>query len=154
MLIFWLIAGGILVSCDKDNPGSDPDPNPIDTSQVEDITSLDDGPIDWSGFNDTYGVLASPAMVKQWAHYNVHDPSYWRDDKFVFCYNTDVAFGHEIRPGIQIRRSINFVEWEFVGWAFPLLPGLGSNFIRQQGGEPFDALWAPYIIKVNNEYRL
>jgi arabinan endo-1,5-alpha-L-arabinosidase len=119
-----------------------------------DSTTLDDGPVDFSKFQDTYGHLASPGLTAQWAHYNVHDPSYWVDDDFVYCYNTDVAFGHDIRPGIQIRRSINLVEWEFVGWAFPGLPTKGANFIRQNGGEPFNSLWAPYIIKVGQEYRL
>lgn len=143
--------------CKKDMPMPDPnpEPDPTDTTTViMDTTSLDDGPIDWSFFSDTYVQWANPNLVYQWGHYNVHDPSYWRDEEFVYCYNTDVAFGHEIRPGIQIRRSKNFVEWEFVGWAFPGLPTMGSNFIRQNGGEPFNSLWAPFIIKVGDEYRL
>lgn len=128
------------------------DPNPGVTNQ--DTTSLDDGPVDFSKLQDTYGHLASPNMTSEWAHYNVHDPAYLVEDDFTWCYNTDVAFGHAIRPGIQIRRSINLVEWEFVGWAFPGLPTMGANFIRQNGGEPFDGLWAPYIMKVGDEYRL
>lgn len=137
--------------CSKEEPAVLTDPPvvaPVDT------TSLDDGPIDFSVFSDTYAHLASPDQTSNWAHYNVHDPSYLSDDRFTYAYNTDVAFGHEIRPGIQIRRSINLVEWEFVGWAFPGLPSLGANFIRRHGGEPFQSLWAPYIMKVGDEYRL
>jgi arabinan endo-1,5-alpha-L-arabinosidase len=93
-------------------------------------------------------------MTSQWAHYNVHDPSYLVEEDFVYAYSTDVAYGHDIRPGLQIRRSINLVEWEFVGWVFPVLPTMGANFIRQNGGEPFNGLWAPYIMKVGEEYRL
>lgn len=133
------------------NPIENPDPNP---DPPKDSTTLDEGPIDFTKLKDTYAEIASPTMSNQWAHYNVHDPSYLVDDKFTYCYNTDVAFGNDIKPGIQIRRSINLVEWEFVGWAFSALPSLGSNFIKQNGGEPFNSLWAPYIMKVGNEYRL
>ncbi|WP_116107398.1 arabinan endo-1,5-alpha-L-arabinosidase [Lewinella sp. IMCC34191] len=152
-----LLACLFVLGCQKDNevttpttpPPSNPPPGP-----VVDTTSLDDGPIDFSVFSDTYGELASPDRTDDWMHYNVHDPVYWVDDDFTWCYNTDVAFGHAIRPGIQIRRSINLVEWEFVGWAFPGIPSRGANFIRSNGGEPVAGLWAPDIIKVDNEYRL
>jgi len=148
-----LLLASAVFSCKDDDdapftPGGGGGGTPVDT------TTLDDGPVDFSKLQDTYGHLASPGLTAQWMHYNVHDPSYWVDDNFVYCYNTDVAFGHDIRPGIQIRRSINLVEWEFVGWAFPGLPTKGANFIRQNGGEPFNSLWAPYIIKIGSEYRL
>ncbi|WP_367392650.1 family 43 glycosylhydrolase [Lewinella sp. LCG006] len=140
------------LACKKDDDvvvvGPGPTPTPVDT------TTLDDGPVDFSKLNDTYGEIASPSMTSQWAHYNVHDPAYLVEDDFVYAYSTDVAFGNEIRPGLQIRRSINLVEWEFVGWVFPGLPTRGANFIRQNGGEPFEGLWAPYIVKVGAEYRL
>lgn len=139
--------------CSKDdmpNPTVNPGP---DTTKV-DTTTLDDGPVDFSLLLDTYGHLASPDLTNQWAHYNVHDPAYLVEDDFTYSYSTDVAFGHSIRPGLQIRRSINLVEWEFVGWVFPTIPTRGANFIRQNGGEPNAGLWAPYIIKVGSEYRL
>jgi arabinan endo-1,5-alpha-L-arabinosidase len=152
----FLFVLGILVAlgCSKDDP---PDPGPDSgpgPTMPEDTTSLDDGPVDFSLLQDTYGHLASASLTDQWAHYNVHDPSYLVEDDFTYCYSTDVAFGHSIRPGIQIRRSINLVEWEFVGWAFPGIPTLGSNFIIQKGGTPNEGIWAPYIMKVDNEYRL
>ncbi|MCP9236208.1 arabinan endo-1,5-alpha-L-arabinosidase [Lewinella sp. JB7] len=145
------VAVGLLSGCAKEEPvvlTTPPVPTPVDT------TTLGNGPIDFTVLTDTYGQLASADQTGQWAHYNVHDPSYLVDGEFTYCYNTDVAFGHEIRPGIQIRRSINLVEWEFVGWAFPGLPTQGANFIRRNGGEPFNSLWAPYILKVGEEYRL
>lgn len=147
-----LLVAGLLAACAKDEP-----PTPVVTPSpppMEDTTRLDDGPIDFSVLTDTYGNLASPDQTDNWMHFNVHDPAYVVEDDFTWCYNTDVAFGHAIRPGIQIRRSINLVEWEFVGWAFPGLPTMGANFIRQNGGEPFNSLWAPYVIKVGNEFRL
>ncbi|MCB0636222.1 MAG: arabinan endo-1,5-alpha-L-arabinosidase, partial [Lewinella sp.] len=150
--VLLLLVALSMLGCKKDEPiiiVDPPDPPvPVDT------TTLDDGPVDFTKLPDTYGQLASPDLTSQWMHYNVHDPSYLVGDDFTWCYNTDVAFGHDIRPGIQIRRSINLVEWEFVGWAFPGLPTMGSNFIAQNGGEPFNSLWAPYIMKVGDEYRL
>ncbi|WPP52108.1 arabinan endo-1,5-alpha-L-arabinosidase [Catalinimonas niigatensis] len=144
---------GLLLSCREDDP---PALGPIqtpDTTRI-DTTRLDDGPVDFSQLADTYGQLASPDLVYQWAHYNSHDPSILKEGRFFYSYGTDVAFGHEIRPGIQIRRSINLVEWEFVGWVFNTLPPEGARFIRQNGGEPNNSLWAPYIQKVGDEYRL
>ncbi|WP_116126334.1 arabinan endo-1,5-alpha-L-arabinosidase [Lewinella sp. IMCC34183] len=156
-LLILLLACICTLGCEKETeitptpttPPAPPTPNP-----VGDTTSLDDGPIDFSTFSDTYGDLASASRTADWRHYNVHDPTYVVDDDFTWCYNTDVAFGTDIRPGIQIRRSINLVEWEFVGWAFPGLPSRGENFIRRNGGEPFAGLWAPYVMKVGDEYRL
>ena len=145
-----------LVGCQKDSEVTTPVPPtpPPTPGPVEDTTSLDDGPIDFSTFSDTYADVADPSRTDDWRHYNVHDPVYWVEDDFTWCYNTDVAFGNDVRPGIQIRRSINLVEWEFVGWAFPGLPSRGANFIRSQGGEPVAGLWAPDVIKVDDEYRL
>ncbi|WP_229712545.1 family 43 glycosylhydrolase [Marivirga lumbricoides] len=119
-----------------------------------DTTDLDDGPIDFSLFRDNYADIASPTMTSQWMHYNVHDPAFIDDGTFIYCYSTDVAYGHDVRPGLQIRRSLNMVEWEFVGWVFDGLPTLGAQFIRNNGGEPFNSLWAPYTIKVGSEYRV
>ncbi|MBI1225989.1 MAG: family 43 glycosylhydrolase [Bacteroidetes bacterium] len=149
---FLLLLAIAIFGCKKD------DPKPINPggggTTPKDSTTLGDGPVDFSKFHDTYGDIASPSMASKWAHYNVHDPSYLVENDFTWCYNTDVAFGNDIKPGIQIRRSKNLVEWEFVGWAFPGLPSKGANFIRQNGGEPFNSLWAPYIMKVGSEYRL
>ena len=147
-----LLAVLATAACSKEEP-----PTPVVTPSPPppaDTTRLDDGPIDFSVLTDTYAGVASPNQTDDWMHFNVHDPAYVVGDDFTWCYNTDVAFGHAIRPGIQIRRSINLVEWEFVGWALPGLPTMGANFIRQNGGEPFNGLWAPYVLRVGDEYRL
>jgi arabinan endo-1,5-alpha-L-arabinosidase len=65
-----------------------------------------------------------------------------------------VAYGVDVRPGIQIRKSKDLVEWTYVGWVFNSLPAQGSLFITSGGGTPFNSLWAPCIIKVGNEFRL
>ncbi len=157
---FWYWCILLLVgfmACKDDEPDDDmptPDPSPDTVLTRRDTTTLDNGPVDFSLFSDTYAALASPDLVYDWRHYNVHDPSIINDGEFFYCYNTDVAYGHDIRPGLQIRRSINLVEWEFVGWVFNHIPSTGANYIIQNGGTPNNGLWAPYAMKVGDEYRV
>ncbi len=134
-----------------------------DNNDVSDSTSLDNGPIDWTQFNDTYYDLVSADLVNQWRHYNVHDPSVIYDGEFYYCYNTDVAFGiaignnpGEVRPGLQIRRSLNLVEWEYVGWVVGGngYPSDGVRYIQNNGGQPAANLWAPFAMEVDGEYRV
>ena len=162
-LFAMFICGVLLSSCDKDDDGMIPEipPTVTEPEEKEDITTLGDGPVDFSQFFDIYGHVASPDLTSDWRHYNVHDPSvldarnYPSDPgEFFYCYNTDVAFGHSIRPGLQIRRSKNLVEWEFVGWVFFDLPAGGSSYITQNGGTPNNGLWAPYAMQVGDEYRV
>ena len=155
VLILIILFGLELSGCKEDVPDKEKEVDQ-DTTKVEpvDTTSLDDGPVDFSQFSDTYPELASADLVYQWRHYNVHDPAYLDDGEFVYCYNTDVAFGTEIRPGIQIRRSINLVEWEYVGWVLSGIPSQASNHIQSNGGIPNQGLWAPYAMKVGDEYRI
>lgn len=109
---------------------------------------------DINSINDTYADVAPYSMYLKWASYNVHDPSVKKFGDYYYCYSTDVAFGTASRSGIQVRKSKDLVQWIFVGWVFPSLPAQGSAFISSSGGTPFDALWAPYVLKVGSEYRL
>ncbi|MFA0964419.1 arabinan endo-1,5-alpha-L-arabinosidase [Roseivirga sp. BDSF3-8] len=151
----WLAAG-----CGEEEIEPAPNPTP-GGGERPDTTELGDGPIDFSRLPDTYGHLATAAQVYDWMHYNSHDPSvidardYVMDaGDFFYSYSTDVSYGHTIRPGLQIRRSINLVEWEYVGWVFNAIPTAGATYIRQNGGTPNNSLWAPYAIQVGSEYRV
>lgn len=135
----------ILPSCNK----SDSKPATTDTIPVVPPTAFDINSI-----NDTYADVAPFANYMKWGSYNVHDPSIKKFGDYYYCYSTDVGFGITVRSGIQIRKSKDLVQWEYVGWVFNSLPALGSAYIIQKGGTPFDALWAPYVMKVGNEYRL
>lgn len=126
------------------------DPKPKDPVVVDD----DDTPFDISTITDTYPHLAPIENYRKWGPYNTHDPSVLKSGDYYYSYSTDAAYGTQVWPGIQIRRSKDLIKWEFSGWAFKALPAQGSLFIRQKGGEPFNSLWAPYIMKVNSEYRL
>lgn len=104
--------------------------------------------------NDTYADVAGIANVANWGPYNVHDPSVIKVGATYYCYNTDVSFGSEVRPGIQMRKSEDLINWEWIGWAFDGLPAKGAAFIKNKGAQPFQSLWAPYVMQVDNEFRL
>jgi arabinan endo-1,5-alpha-L-arabinosidase len=129
--------------CSKDGDPVDPGTTPVDPPAF-DINSI----------KDTYGELAPLQFRFSWGPYNVHDPAVIRDGEYFFCYSTDVAYGTEAPAGLQIRKSKDLVNWQFVGWVFDGLPKQGSDFIKANGGTPFNSLWAPYVTKSGNEFRL
>ena len=163
LITFVITVVLLTVSCEEEGPTGitvrDPSTDTLDSN-------LGDGPIDFSQLGDTYGEIAPVANIYDWAHYNIHDPTIFDNGDFFYCYTTDVAYGATVRPGHNIRRSKNLVEWEFVGWVvggnnLPVdrptdsaYPPLGLEHIRSNGGEPFDNLWAPYAMKFEDEYRV
>ncbi|MCV9385082.1 arabinan endo-1,5-alpha-L-arabinosidase [Reichenbachiella ulvae] len=154
-----VITQGVFTSCDDETPSKtdDKDPEVVEPTEPDTLDSkLGDGPIDFSQFSDTYAQIAPVSNIYDWAHYNVHDPSIIDNGDFFYCYTTDVAYGATVRPGHNIRRSKNLVEWEFVGWVVGGngYPPKGYNHIVSNGGEPFGNLWAPYAMKYKDEYRV
>ena len=121
-----------------------------DSTVVQNPTSN----FDINNIEDTYGNIAPYDYVRKWGPYNVHDPSIIKDGEYYYCYNTDVGYGTEVPAGIQIRKSKDLVEWQYVGRVFNGLPQQGADFIKSKGVEPFNSLWAPYIFKYGDEFRL
>ncbi|HRI19655.1 MAG TPA: arabinan endo-1,5-alpha-L-arabinosidase [Panacibacter sp.] len=151
ILFFCLLSLGLVTqtSCSKtgSNPGGG---GGTDTTVV--ITPL---PVfDINSITDTYDAVAAFSNYSKWGPYNVHDPSIKKFGDWYYCYSTDVGYGTTVPAGIQIRKSKDLVEWTFVGWVFYSLPAKGKAFIASQGSTAFDALWAPYVMKVGSEYRL
>jgi arabinan endo-1,5-alpha-L-arabinosidase len=141
-----VLSCGSFTGCKKSsdpNPGPGPGPGPVNPPAF-DINSI----------ADTYSSLAPFANYLQWGPYNVHDPSIIKSGEYFYSFSTDVGYGISVRPGIQIRKSKDLIQWFFVGWVFNGLPTQGSNFITQSGGTPFQSLWAPYIMKVGSQFRL
>ncbi|MBD1365087.1 arabinan endo-1,5-alpha-L-arabinosidase [Mucilaginibacter sp. ZT4R22] len=124
------------------------DIKPVDTTKP--VTPA----FDINTINDTYADVAPFTFFTKWTVYNVHDPSVKKFGDYYYSYSTDVGYGVDVRLGLQIRRSKDLVKWEFVGWVFNSLPAKGAQFIQNLGGTPFNALWAPYVLKVGSEYRL
>jgi len=143
-LFLSAIAVVVLASCSK--KAVTPDNNTVDTTPV--------AAFDINNINDTYADVAPFTFYPKWGSYNVHDPSVKKFGDYYYCYSTDVGFGTTVPAGIQIRKSKDLVQWTFVGWVFNGVPTLGGNYITQSGGTPYQALWAPYVMKVGAEYRL
>lgn len=148
---FGLMVCCILYSCSKDgvSPKVQPPPSTDSGSPPTSSTSFDINSIE-----DTYADVSSFDFYTKWGSYNVHDPSIKKFGDYYYCYSTDVAYGISVRPGIQIRKSKDLVQWTFVGWVFNGLPTMGANYIKQIGGTPNDGIWAPYVMQVGSEYRL
>jgi arabinan endo-1,5-alpha-L-arabinosidase len=138
-----LLATGGVVSCKKDPPapGNDTTIAPLPAFDINSI-------------KDTYGELANYNSRFSWGPYNTHDPSIIKAGEWYYSYSTDAAYGVSVPPGIMVRKSKDLVQWFYVGSALNGLPAKGAEYIRNQGATPLNGLWAPYIMKVGNEYRL
>lgn len=145
LVIILLFTG---VACKR---SSAPAGQPADTSTT---TTSPPPPFDINSITDTYAALAPLTDYSQWGPYNVHDPSIKKLNGEYYCYSTDVAYGATPPAGIQVRRSADLVQWQFVGWAFNGIPSIASQYISSAGGTPNAGLWAPYIIQSGSELRL
>jgi arabinan endo-1,5-alpha-L-arabinosidase len=113
---------------------------------------------------DDYSAITSLAHKNLWGAANVHDPSVIKTDSFYYAYSTDAYYiphGSEFNPDslatghIQIRRSADLVNWDFVGWALKTVPLEAVTHVRSNTqGNGAEGIWAPYIVKYQNEYRL
>ncbi len=115
-------------------------------------------------WQDDYAALSSMDKYRSWGTYNVHDPSCRKLGDYYYMYSTD-AILHENRKEaeeknvplgyIQVRRSKDLVEWDFLGWAFPEIPREAVQWVHAHtGGEGATNIWAPYIIPYGDVYRL
>lgn len=147
-LFFFAALLSTLAGCSKD--ASLEEIEPVDTTGQENETV----PFDINNVNDTYAALAPLSNSSKWGPYNVHDPSIIKAGDYFYCYSTDAAYGTAVPPGIQVRKSKDLIDWKFVGWALTSSPKQGTDFIRNNGGVPFNSFWAPYIMKAGNEFRL
>jgi arabinan endo-1,5-alpha-L-arabinosidase len=145
----------VLISCgEKDDPKPVIKPEPV--IPINTGPKVIDGiPVPLSEIRDFYDQISSFQFANQWGPYNSHDPAVIKDGSWYYSFGTDVAFGQPLTTvGIQVRRSRDLVAWEFRGWAYNGRPQEALNFVTQNGGNPFENVWAPYIIKVGNQYRL
>lgn len=118
-------------------------------------------------WGDDYRSVSGLNHYKQWGTYNVHDPACKQFGDYYYMYSTDAIFGEnrESRKkageegvplgNIQVRRSKDLVNWEFVGWAFSEIPREAVEWVRANaGGRGATNIWAPYIIQHEDTYRL
>ena len=115
-------------------------------------------------WGDDYTTISSMEHYKSWGTYNVHDPACKKVGDDFYMYSTDAIFGENKERAkeknvplgyIQMRKSKDLVDWEFIGWAFPEIPTEAAQWVRSQSdGEGATNIWAPYLIEHNGVYRL
>lgn len=113
---------------------------------------------------DDYTSVSTMADYKKWGTYNVHDPSCLLIGDTYYMYSTDAIYKEDstvIKNDklpfgyIQVRKSKDLVDWEFVGWAFDEIPREAKEWVRENsGGKGATNIWAPYILKHKDKYRL
>lgn len=115
-------------------------------------------------YPDDYSEITPLSKRNLWGAANVHDPSIIKVDSFYYVYSTDAYYHKEgvefndvdtTMGQIPIRRSKDLVNWEFVGWALKEIPSVAIEHVhRFSDNKGADNIWAPYILKVDNIFRL
>ena len=123
-----------------------------------------DNPNPWE---DDYTAVSSFENYKSWGTYNVHDPAGLKVGDTFYVYSTDAIFGDNRRSreeaekagitigNIQVRKSKDLVNWEFVGWAFPEIPKEAIEHVHaNNNGRGATNIWAPFVVKVGDKFRM
>ncbi|MDR3188290.1 MAG: arabinan endo-1,5-alpha-L-arabinosidase [Prevotellaceae bacterium] len=115
-------------------------------------------------WKDDYRAVARMESYRAWGTYNVHDPSCKKLGDYYYMYSTDAIFAENRREAkekgvplgyIQVRRSQDLVRWEFLGWAFPVIPDEAVQWVhRHADGKGATNIWAPYVVQHGDTYRL
>lgn len=86
-----------------------------------------------------------------WGGLFSHDPAIYFDETSgnYYSYSTDAGPNSNKFPGGQIRRSKDLIHFEYIGEA--LADGIPEEVMNHTNAQ---GVWAPDIIKVNDEYRL
>ena len=85
----------------------------------------------------------------KWTTNNTHDAEIIKVDSWYYTFSTDYMVAGKPKPGIQIRKSKDMVNWTFVGRVFDQVSTEASEWTN--GGETF---WAPDVVEMNGKYYL
>lgn len=139
--VLMILVVSISVTCKKDETESDPDTLVMDEYDPE--------------ISDSYGSIADISFSSSWGPYNLHDPTIIKEGNQYYIFSTDVMYGPLVRSGIMYRKSTDLVHWNFLGWVFNGVPSVAKQYVTgASGGRVPDGVWAPFIIKAVNEFRL
>lgn len=115
-------------------------------------------------WKDDYRDISGMGNYKSWGAYNVHDPSCKKFGDTYYMYSTDAIYRENRKEAaeknvplgfIQVRTSKDLVHWNFEGWAFPEIPAEAKQWVLDQAnGQGATNIWAPYILKHKDKYRL
>jgi arabinan endo-1,5-alpha-L-arabinosidase len=85
---------------------------------------------------------------KDWTTNFTHDAAIIKADGWYYAFSTDYMIGASPTPGIQIRKSKNLIDWQFVGRVFEQV---SMEAWEWTNGNTF---WAPNIIELNDKFYL
>ncbi|MDR2146737.1 MAG: arabinan endo-1,5-alpha-L-arabinosidase [Tannerella sp.] len=115
-------------------------------------------------WKDDYTDISKMENYRQWGVYNVHDPAIQKFGDTCYMYSTDAIFAENRKEArekgvplgfVQMRKSTDLVQWDFVGWAFPEIPEEAVKWVRDNAdGKGATNIWAPYIVHYKDVYRL
>nr|WP_321452883.1 family 43 glycosylhydrolase [uncultured Carboxylicivirga sp.] len=115
-------------------------------------------------YTDDYTKIASLSHRHEWNAANVHDPSCIKVGDTYYVYATGAYFtppninfkDDTVHIGkIPVRSSKDLINWNFEGWVFDETPSEAYNYVKEaNGGHAADNMWAPFIRKVGDEFRL
>lgn len=112
--------------------------------------SLDDHPL----IKDPYAFYdLSGAQVRYWGSANVHDPVMIKEGEYYYIFSTDAQFGVTSQKGIHIRKTKDFIQYEFVTTALDLDTVTDAiDYIEyNRDGELVNFFWAPEIYRKEKE---
>lgn len=109
-------------------------------------------------WTDDYSSLSSMENYQSWGTYNVHDPSCRKMGEYYYMYSTDAIFRENRKEAkekgvplgfIQMRRSKDLVNWEFLGWAFPEIPQEAVESMLMDMGRQIYGLLILFLITIS-----
>lgn len=83
----------------------------------------------------------------KWTTNNVHDPALVKDGDWYYVFSTDASYGIKPKAGVQIRKSKDLINWQWVGYAFS--DGVPEEAEKWTGAL---GLWAPEVTKYGDTY--
>lgn len=134
-----------------------------ETSFVTPAATLDEQLADYvaPAYEDDYTAFAGWEQRDRWNLANVHDPSVVKaEDGYYYMYQTDASYGnaHEAGGHFHCRRSLDLVNWEYLGGTMQEIPAWVkeklNEYRAEMGLEPIESpvynCWAPVVRKVRD----
>ncbi|QGK76125.1 arabinan endo-1,5-alpha-L-arabinosidase [Flavobacterium sp. SLB02] len=150
------------VSCSKDDPATNENPDPPVVVDPPVVTPAFPGPT----YADNYTSLSGWGSRAQWNLANVHDPSVEKSGDYYYMYQTDASYGNATdgHGHFFYRRSKDLINWEFMGPSMTEAPAWVKDSLNNKRARMSPALppitnpnygyWAPCVRKVGNIYRM
>ncbi|ADL52247.1 family 43 glycosylhydrolase [Clostridium cellulovorans] len=84
-----------------------------------------------------------------WGTSNTHDPSIFKDGDWYYVFSTDYKVGGPTGVGLQVRKSQDLINWQWVGRVFNEIPAAAKAWSPNA-----ENMWAPDVVKLGDTYYL